>query len=104
MFESDQYQLLDFGDGTKIERFGNCLIAPESPSVEMFEPKVALSEHEVDASYDSRLDERCSWHGDIEDQWNIKHDQSTFLLKQTCLLYTSPSPRDQRGSRMPSSA
>ena len=24
--------------------------------------------------------------------------------KKTCLLYTSPSPRDQRGSRMPSSA
>ena len=23
---------------------------------------------------------------------------------RTCLLYTSPSPRDQRGSRMPSSA
>ena len=28
-----------------------------------------------------------------------KLKQSTF-----CLLYTSPSPRDQRGSRMPSSA
>ena len=25
-------------------------------------------------------------------------------LRQLCLLYTSPSPRDQRGSRMPSSA
>ena len=25
-------------------------------------------------------------------------------MKQNCLLYTSPSPRDQRGSRMPSSA
>ena len=25
-------------------------------------------------------------------------------LNNTCLLYTSPSPRDQRGSRMPSSA
>ena len=25
-------------------------------------------------------------------------------LGYTCLLYTSPSPRDQRGSRMPSSA
>ena len=24
--------------------------------------------------------------------------------KNACLLYTSPSPRDQRGSRMPSSA
>ena len=30
----------------------------------------------------------------------------TFSLEgaETCLLYTSPSPRDQRGSRMPSSA
>ena len=26
------------------------------------------------------------------------------VLPRTCLLYTSPSPRDQRGSRMPSSA
>ena len=25
-------------------------------------------------------------------------------MVHTCLLYTSPSPRDQRGSRMPSSA
>ena len=25
-------------------------------------------------------------------------------LVDSCLLYTSPSPRDQRGSRMPSSA
>ena len=28
----------------------------------------------------------------------------TLLLNNSCLLYTSPSPRDQRGSRMPSSA
>ena len=27
-----------------------------------------------------------------------------FATAYTCLLYTSPSPRDQRGSRMPSSA
>ena len=28
----------------------------------------------------------------------------SFQYPQACLLYTSPSPRDQRGSRMPSSA
>ena len=28
----------------------------------------------------------------------------TKPLQNRCLLYTSPSPRDQRGSRMPSSA
>ena len=38
------------------------------------------------------------------------HTQEIFLRAQdqqmnlSCLLYTSPSPRDQRGSRMPSSA
>ena len=34
-------------------------------------------------------------------------DQSirfVFVRDHPCLLYTSPSPRDQRGSRMPSSA
>ena len=29
---------------------------------------------------------------------------SERAMKNNCLLYTSPSPRDQRGSRMPSSA
>ena len=28
----------------------------------------------------------------------------SFGRSKSCLLYTSPSPRDQRGSRMPSSA
>ena len=30
--------------------------------------------------------------------------KKTALIDTSCLLYTSPSPRDQRGSRMPSSA
>ena len=30
--------------------------------------------------------------------------ENTLRKCSTCLLYTSPSPRDQRGSRMPSSA
>ena len=38
-----------------------------------------------------------------------KHDLSLINVRpddldNLCLLYTSPSPRDQRGSRMPSSA
>ena len=33
-----------------------------------------------------------------------KAAQGHFKKANTCLLYTSPSPRDQRGSRMPSSA
>ena len=37
---------------------------------------------------------------------NIDNDEVEIIITPTytCLLYTSPSPRDQRGSRMPSSA
>ena len=39
---------------------------------------------------------------------DIKEDNAflvdTLIRNIRCLLYTSPSPRDQRGSRMPSSA
>ena len=34
---------------------------------------------------------------------NISKNNPAEYIR-TCLLYTSPSPRDQRGSRMPSSA
>ena len=32
------------------------------------------------------------------------HISASTVTRMACLLYTSPSPRDQRGSRMPSSA
>ena len=34
---------------------------------------------------------------------NVEYN-TNLALRRICLLYTSPSPRDQRGSRMPSSA
>ena len=45
---------------------------------------------------------------EVSNTWRMKQLQYTWLRSMTesyiCLLYTSPSPRDQRGSRMPSSA
>ena len=35
---------------------------------------------------------------------NDRFDKTTILIYPGCLLYTSPSPRDKRQSRMPSSA
>ena len=37
-------------------------------------------------------------------RWNTSQVTDMRSLLRDCLLYTSPSPRDQRGSRMPSSA
>ena len=56
----------------------------------------------------SQLDSDCVsiWsgiapEGDSEQHWQFLIDALRVVI---CLLYTSPSPRDQRGSRMPSSA
>ena len=53
------------------------------------------------ASTDGLLEEFGSWEAVAQ----VPVEQlEARLQRQTCLLYTSPSPRDQRGSRMPSSA
>ena len=36
--------------------------------------------------------------------WQVVPPPSDVAQRHVCLLYTSPSPRDQRGSRVPSSA
>ena len=39
-----------------------------------------------------------------EGEFLLRQDYISLDPAMSCLLYTSPSPRDQRGSRMPSSA
>ena len=53
----------------------------------------------VDQNYSMRFDTNIHNTSD----WRFYPEKNTIDLKP-CLLYTSPSPRDQRGSRMPSSA
>ena len=43
-------------------------------------------------------------HSDRGTQYTSDEYQKLLAAHNACLLYTSPSPRDQRGSRMPSSA
>ena len=63
------------------------------------------------AEYDAVHDLELSTHASAEAQVAALSDDIAYNnhdlhdgLRAGCLLYTSPSPRDQRGSRMPSSA
>ena len=70
----------------------------------MGELSLLIENHLVTWSGGATFD--ISWiggHGNGEDVYRFTHygvNQSTPV----CLLYTSPSPRDKRQSRMPSSA
>ena len=54
--------------------------------------------------YDENDEPQYPAHADKELSEKIFNDVGNIDYIYTCLLYTSPSPRDQRGSRMPSSA
>ena len=48
--------------------------------------------------------DKAGFNEDIS-RWDVSNVSSLLsTFNGACLLYTSPSPRDQRGSRMPSSA
>ena len=56
----------------------------------------------------TELDPEEAWANALEESRFMTHARRgvliTWLSVEPCLLYTSPSPRDQRGPRMPSSA
>ena len=74
---------------------------------------------DIEIAYEHSINKNCS--EDVKIEWMRQSDDPTsywgcwqthtwptpfsgFRWGIACLLYTSPSPRDQRGSRMPSSA
>ena len=64
--------------------------------------KIGLTSYEIRA-YTTLIKDGESNASEISQNSGVPYSKIYEILG-TCLLYTSPSPRDQRGSRMPSSA
>ena len=89
-----------------------------APSLSTTTPTGVSVQGGVPSSYEAKVDRRMrgriAWNralDAIKDQdfrssveKMLTHRLSFVRAAEACLLYTSPSPRDQRGSRMPSSA
>jgi 23S rRNA (cytosine1962-C5)-methyltransferase len=81
MFPPDQYELLDFGDGRKLERFGRILLDRPSPAAEDFERQAIALWNDADARFDR---EQANWIGNRPlEPWTIRHDELTFELRAT---------------------
>ena len=83
-----------FGDKVEPEPVDDVVVEPEPEP----EPEPEVVEPVDNAWLNSFADNNLNEH--VQTALNNNPD----LWASACLLYTSPSPRDQRGSRMPSSA
>ena len=74
-------------------------LLPKNISTQIFKAMLENSASEQ-GSRMSAMDNATRNAGEMVDKLTIEYNRS----RQACLLYTSPSPRDKRQSRMPSSA
>lgn len=84
MFDQDQYQLLDFGDGRKLERFGAYVLDRPSPAAEGFQPASSAS-WQASARFERGDGESGVWRPKdaLPERWTIRHGKIAFELKGT---------------------
>ncbi len=85
MFSPAQYELLDFGDGRKLERFGDHVLDRPSPAAENFAPAHPERWPTADARYERSEGSDGVWRpaGALPESWTIAHGPLTLELKPT---------------------
>ena len=83
MFKEDQYALIDFGGGEKLEKFGVRTVRRETPSVDA--GSAAKNNWVCDAAFEKHYRSGAGqWKDDSDptDDWSVEHAGKLFLLKQ----------------------
>jgi 23S rRNA (cytosine1962-C5)-methyltransferase len=85
MFTPEMYQLLDFGDGRRLERFGTLCLDRPCPGAESVVPAAPNRWAEADARFVRTDAQEGHWveqHA-LPERWTIRHGAVTFELKRT---------------------
>jgi 23S rRNA (cytosine1962-C5)-methyltransferase len=85
MFVTNQYQLLDFGRGRKLEQFGAAIIDRPSPAAESAEPSDAAAWSKAHMKYQRTSAESGDWRTKKRTPavWTVQHADVTFELRPT---------------------
>jgi 23S rRNA (cytosine1962-C5)-methyltransferase len=94
MFASDQYQLIDFGDGRRLEQFGPvrldrpCLVVEGVPKSD---PDAWM---QADARFDRTSAEQGQWFSSrpLPERWTISHGPAVCELKRTAVGHLGVFP------------
>lgn len=84
MFAPDQYQLIDFGQGRRLERFGSLVLDRPCPAAEHVPPRDPPSWRAAQACFRPGEDDQGRWtcRGELPERWSISHGPVTFELKR----------------------
>ena len=94
MFRADQYELLDFGQGRKLERFGDYVLDRPTPAAEGTDRANSTAWNSAHARFDRETaqsrsrresDARGTWSpaDAVPDCWTVTHESLTFELRPT---------------------
>ncbi len=85
MFDSDQYQLLDFGNGRRLERFGPVILDRPCPAADGIVPANPEAWQTADARFQGRNEDKGEWvyRSELPDRWTTAHGGLRFELKGT---------------------
>ena len=85
MFDADQYQLLDFGAGRKLERFGAYLLDRYSPPADDTRKSNATAWKNFHARYERTHGDEGRWKpaDALPATWTITHEELVFELRPT---------------------
>jgi 23S rRNA (cytosine1962-C5)-methyltransferase len=85
MFTPDQYELLDFGDGRRLERFGDVTLDRPCPAAEGMTRADPAAWQRADARFDRGDGQEGQWicRHPLPETWTIAHGPLAFELKRT---------------------
>ena len=102
MFHSSEYELLDFGAGRKLERFGKFILDRPSPAADAFSKQSPELWQTAMARFERTTAENGVWHPHetlpdtaLPGSWMIKHGTVNFLIKPTDFGHTGVFPEQQ---------
>jgi 23S rRNA (cytosine1962-C5)-methyltransferase len=84
-YECDDYELLDFGDGRRLERFGRIVLDRPCQAAEAFAPAHRDLWARADARFEGRDQERGQWtdRREMPERWGVAFGSLRFELKRT---------------------
>jgi 23S rRNA (cytosine1962-C5)-methyltransferase len=83
MFDPEQYELIDFGDGRKLERFGPYILDRPAPAAEGERRSNPSRWSTADAKFTRTTKDKGRWHGAnrLPSTWEISHAIGMLELK-----------------------